>query len=83
MLAKIEPQFYLSNMSNVAEIIDAVKQLNEKEKDEFLARLGEIDFENAWDRQMAADAKHGKLDFLLQEADDAVRDGTLRDWPSL
>jgi hypothetical protein len=68
-------------MSTVAEIIDAVKQLNEAEKDEFLDKLREIEFEDAWDRQMEADAKAGKLDFLVREADEAIRSDTLRDWP--
>ena len=72
----------LPRMSTVAEIIDAVKQLNEAEKDEFLDRLREIEFEDAWDRQMEADAKAGKLDFLVQEADTATKSGTLRDWPA-
>lgn len=68
-------------MSTVAEIIDAVKQLNEEEKDEFLDKLREIEFEDAWDRQIEADAKAGKLDFLVREADEAIRSETLRDWP--
>ena len=68
-------------MSTVAEIIAAVKHLNEDEKDEFLERLREIEFEDAWDRQMEADAGAGKLDFLLREADDAIRSDTLREWP--
>jgi hypothetical protein len=68
-------------MSTVAEIIDAVKRLDEIAKGEFLARFAEIDFDDAWDRQMAADAKAGRLDFLVKEADEAMCDGTLRDWP--
>ena len=68
-------------MSTVAEIITAVKHLNEVEKDEFLEKLREIEFEDGWDRQMEADAKAGKLDFLLREADDAIRTDTLREWP--
>lgn len=68
-------------MSTVAEIIDAVRHLTETEKDEFLDRLREIEFEDAWDRQMNADAKAGKLDFLVREADEAIQRGTLRDWP--
>ena len=68
-------------MSTVAEIIDAVKHLNEGEKDEFLDRLREIEFEDAWDRQMEVDAKAGKLDFLVREADEAIERGTLCDWP--
>lgn len=69
------------SMSTVAEIIDAVKHLNEVEKDEFLGKLREIEFEDAWDRQMEADAKAGSLDFLVREADDAIRAGALREWP--
>ena len=69
-------------MSTVAEVIDAVRHFTEEEKDEFLAQLREIAFEDAWDRQMEADAKAGRLDFLVKEADDAIREGTLRDWPS-
>ena len=68
-------------MSTVAEIISAVKHLNEEEKDEFLEKLREIEFEDGWDRQMEADAKAGKLDFLLREADDAIRTDSLREWP--
>ena len=68
-------------MSTVAEIITAVKHLNEEEKDEFLEKLREIEFEDGWDRQMEADAKAGKLDFLLREAEDAMRTDTLREWP--
>lgn len=68
-------------MSTVAEIISAVRHLNEEEKDEFLEKLREIEFEDAWDRQMETDAKAGKLDFLLSEADEAVRTDSLREWP--
>ena len=71
----------LPAMSTVAEIIDAVKHLNDEEKDEFLEKLREIEFEDAWDRQIEADAKAGKLDFLVREADDAMRSEALRDWP--
>ena len=68
-------------MSTVAEIIEAVRDLNDEEKDEFLDKLREIEFEDAWDRQMEADAKAGKLDFLVREADEAIRGETLKDWP--
>ena len=62
-------------MSTVAEIIDAVKHLNEEDKGEFLDKLREIDFDDAWDRQMAADAKAGRLDFLLKELDADIAEG--------
>ena len=69
-------------MSTVAQIIDAVRHLSDSEKDEFLARLREVEFEDAWDRQMDADAAAAKLDFLVKEADAAIENGTLRDWPA-
>jgi hypothetical protein len=49
-------------MSTVAEIIEAVKKLNEREKGELLDRLAEVNFEDAWDLQIAADARAGRLD---------------------
>jgi hypothetical protein len=55
-------------MSTVAEILEAVKQLPEDQKEELLDRLCEVDFEDAWDRQMEADAKAGRLDQLWQQA---------------
>ena len=60
---------------SVAEIIDAVKELSENEKGEFLARLMEIDFEDAWDRQIEADAKAGRLDHLWQQALEDIEAG--------
>lgn len=65
-------------MSTVAALIEGVKQLSEAEKGEFLARFGEIDFEDAWDRQMDADAKAGRLDFLWEEAKREIAAGTTR-----
>jgi hypothetical protein len=55
-------------MSTVAEILEAVKQLPEEQKGEFLDRLREVDFEDAWDRQIEGDAKSGRLDPLWQQA---------------
>ena len=55
-------------MSTVAEILEAVKQLPEEQKGEFLDRLREIDFEDTWDRQIEADAKAGRLDPLWLQA---------------
>ena len=68
-------------MSTVAEIIDAVRGLSEADKDDFLDKLRQVEFDDAWDRQMESDAGAGKLDFLVQEADEAVTGATLRDWP--
>lgn len=55
-------------MSTVTEIIEAVKNLGVEEKGEFLTRLEEVDFDDAWDLQLAEDAKAGRLDRLWQQA---------------
>jgi len=62
-------------MSTVTEIIEAVKKLPETEKGEFLDRLADIDFDDAWDRQIEADAKAGKLDRFAAEAIREHREG--------
>ena len=64
-------------MSTVTEIIEAVKQLNNEEKGEFLTRLAEVDFDDAWDRQIEADAQAGRLDPLWQEALREIRKGNV------
>ena len=62
-------------MSTVTEIIEAVKSLDVEEKGEFLARLSEVDFEEAWDLQIAADAQAGRLDHLWQQALEDIKAG--------
>ena len=62
-------------MSTVTEIIEAVKSLGVEEKGEFLTRLSEVDFDDAWDRQMTADAENGKLDILWQQALEDIKAG--------
>ncbi len=62
-------------MSTVTEIIEAVQKLPEGEKAEFLDRLREIDFEDAWDRRIEADAKAGRLDAIWQEALKDIKTG--------
>ena len=62
-------------MSTVGEIIEAVKKLPEREKSEFLERLADVDFDDAWDRQIEADAKARKLDLLWQEAMEDIKAG--------
>ena len=63
---------------SVTEIIDAVKELSDLEKGEFFDRLTEIDFEDAWDRQIEADAKAGRLDHLWQQALEDIEAGRTR-----
>ena len=66
---------------SVTEILNAVRSLGEKEKNEFLAGLGEIDFQDAWDRQIEADIKAGRLDRLAEEALAEHRAGKTRPFP--
>jgi len=65
----------LMDMSTVTEIIEAVKSLGVEEKGEFLTRLSEVDFDDAWDRQMEADAQAGRLDPLWQQALEDIKAG--------
>jgi hypothetical protein len=54
-------------MSTVTEIIEAVKRLDERQKGEFLQKLAEVDFDDAWDRQIEADAASGALDKMYEQ----------------
>ena len=65
-------------MSTVSEIIEAVRKLPERDKSEFLERLAEVDFDDAWDRQIEADAKAGRLDPLWQEAMEDIKAGRIK-----
>jgi hypothetical protein len=65
-------------MASVAEIISAVKNLSEQDKDEFLERLAEVDFDDAWDRQIEADVKAGRLDDLIDRAEADIATGRIR-----
>jgi hypothetical protein len=66
-------------VSTVDEIKKAAGTLSVTEREELLSWL--LDVDDGWDRQMAADAASGKLDFLVEEAQTAVREESLRDWP--
>ena len=68
-------------MGTVTQIIEAVKKLPEAQKGEFLERLGEIDFDDAWDRQIEADAKAGRLDRFAEEAIREHREGRSQPFP--
>jgi hypothetical protein len=67
-------------MSTVDEIKKAAGSLSMNEREELLSWL--LDVDDDWDRQMARDAAAGKLDFLVEEARAAVREESLRDWPT-
>ncbi|MCX8089617.1 MAG: hypothetical protein N3I86_01570 [Verrucomicrobiae bacterium] len=68
-------------MSTVTEILEAVKRLPDAQKSEFLERLAEIDFDDAWDRQIEADAQAGRLDRFIDEAIREHRAGRSRPFP--
>jgi hypothetical protein len=62
-------------MTSLAETVTAVKNLLEEEKGEFLERLAEIDFDDAWDRQIEGDVKAGRLDDLIAQAEADIAAG--------
>lgn len=62
-------------MTTVAEVIDAVKHFTDDEKDQFLAELREVPFEDTWDRKIEEDAKAGRLDALWNEAKQEIAAG--------
>ncbi len=62
-------------MSTVIEIIEAVKRLDERQKGELLEKLADIDFNDAWDRQIEADIKAGRLDHVIAEAEADIAAG--------
>jgi hypothetical protein len=62
----------------VSEIIEAVKRLDERQKSEFLEKLAEIDFDDAWDRQIEADAKAGRLDSIWKQALEEIKAGHVK-----
>jgi SepF-like predicted cell division protein (DUF552 family) len=68
----------LCSVSTVPEIIDAVKKLSQEQKNQFLAKLAEVDFDDAWDREIEADAKAGRLDFIWKEAQQDMAEGKIR-----
>jgi hypothetical protein len=76
--ADYEDALFSSVMSTVVEIIDAVRRLDEKQKNEFLAKLAEIDFDDTWDRHIDSDARAGRLDFLWEEAKREIKAGRTR-----
>lgn len=64
-------------MSTLEEIKNAVARLSHEEFSRFREWFHERDAE-AWDRQMAEDARAGKLDFLAEEGLREFRAGKAR-----
>jgi hypothetical protein len=68
-------------MSTVTEIKRAIQKLPSKDRSKLTTWIVEQD-SDAWDKQMAADAAAGKLDFLIAEAAAARKTSKLRNWPA-
>ena len=68
-------------MTTADEVKQAVLSLSEPEYAKIIDWLHEL-AEEAWDREIEADSKAGRLDFLAAEALEAKRQGTLRVMPS-
>ncbi len=65
-------------MSTIAEIQQAIISLPKSDYAQLRRWLNEYDWEE-WDRQIEADSDDGKLDFLVSQATEAKRQGTLED----
>ena len=63
-------------MSTVAEIQQAIISLSKSDYAQLRRWLNEYDWEE-WDRQIEADSDDKKLDFLVDQATEAKRRGTL------
>ena len=64
--------------STIAEIQQAIISLSKSDYAQPRRWLNEYDWEE-WDRQIEADSDDGKLDFLVNQAMEAKRHGTLKD----
>ena len=65
-------------MSTVSEIQQAIISLSKSDYAQLRRWLNEYDWEE-WDQQIEADSDDGKLDFLVAQATEAKRNGTLED----
>jgi hypothetical protein len=66
------------NMASIEEIKSAIETLSPSEFVRLRNWLLEKDWHD-WDRQIDADSKAGKLDFLIDEAAEEKANGTLKD----
>jgi hypothetical protein len=64
-------------MSKVDKIKEAIESLPEEEYIQLRHWFSEKDW-GKWDRQIEADARSGKLDFLAKEALQAKKEGKLK-----
>lgn len=67
-------------MSRVEELERAIQELPPDEFAQIAHRVHAIEQER-WDGQLDRDAAVGKLDFLIEEAQEDRIAGSLKDWP--
>jgi len=65
---------------NMAEIKDSVMKLKKSELMDIASLINKILWDD-WDRQIAEDFDEGRLDFLMREADEALNEGDIQQWP--
>ena len=65
-------------MSKIEELKAEIESLPSEEIAEIYRWLSERDWEQ-WDKEIEADAKAGKLDFLMRETREEKAKGTLKD----
>ncbi|MCX6640412.1 MAG: hypothetical protein NTW14_08035 [bacterium] len=64
-------------MITLEDLKKVISELPEKEYKQFRRWFAERDWQR-WDQQIAADSRAGKLDFLVEEAKAAKKQGKLR-----
>ena len=65
-------------MTTFAELQKAILDLPKSEYQQLRLWLQELEWEE-WDREIEADSRDGKLDFLIAEAVEAKENGLLRE----
>jgi hypothetical protein len=65
-------------MSKIDELKADIERLSSEELGELFRWLSEKDWES-WDREIEADSRAGRLDFLLREARKEKAKGTLKE----
>jgi hypothetical protein len=79
-LASCAVDAYNRDVSTVEEIKAAIEKLSLSERGQLERWLHEW-ADDAWDQQMAQDARAGRLDRLIDEVDEEIDSDQLRDAP--
>ncbi len=67
-------------MSTIAEIKDAIEKLSADEHAQLMHWLLQKEM-NAWDEQISADFRAGRLDKVIKEAEEDYESGRCKEWP--